>query len=70
MPNTQARRSGSEAGCDESGGTMLPSQEAQPGVTLNGLSCNVAGAIPPFDCAQSISHCGDGTKGDRTDTYK
>ncbi len=49
---------------------MLPSQEAQPGVTLNGLSCNVAGAIPPFDCAQSISHCGDGTKGDRTDTYK
>lgn len=62
MPNTQARRSGSEPG----GGAMLSSQYTQPGVTFDGLSHNVSAPVAFFDCARRISYCSEDTKAERT----
>ncbi len=67
MPNTQARRSGFEASCVVSGGTILLAQSAQPGITLNNLSRGVSDTVTLFDCTKCIPHHSEGTKTDRTD---
>src|SRR5882757_1848605 len=66
MPNTQARRSGSEPG----GGVMLSSQYTQPGVTFDGLSHNVSAPGAFFDCAQRVPYCSDTTNAERTDAHE
>lgn len=66
MPNTQARRSGSEPG----GGAMLSAQDTQPGVTFDSLPHNVSAPVAVFDCAQRVPYCSEATNAERTDAHE
>jgi hypothetical protein len=70
MPSTQARRSGSETGCGESGGAILLFQSAQPRVTFNCFPYDVSHTVTFLDRTKHISRPGGDAKRHWTNAYK